>query len=90
MKVYEGEKLGIIGCNGFEQSTIMKLLSGIIGQDIGRAKVKPELRAAQLLSIGVGMEGSLSGRENAILNGILLRNSERLYVKETGEYKGVF
>lgn len=81
--VYRGEKLGVIGRNGCGKSTLMKVLAGVIGQDKGTLDIQRNLHV-QLLSLGVGLEGHLSGRENAILNGMLLGKS-RGYMLECVE-----
>jgi lipopolysaccharide transport system ATP-binding protein len=75
-KLYEGEKLGIIGRNGSGKSTLMKILAKIFETDGGKVVYSRPLHV-QLLSLGVGFEGSLSGRENAVLNGMLLGKSRK-------------
>ncbi|HCR37137.1 MAG TPA: ABC transporter, partial [Opitutae bacterium] len=52
------------------------LLAGVICQDRGELYVKKGLHG-QLLSLGVGLEGHLSGRENAVLNGMLLGKTRK-------------
>jgi lipopolysaccharide transport system ATP-binding protein len=74
--LFEGEKLGIIGRNGSGKSTLMKILAKIFEPDGGMVAYARPLHV-QLLSLGVGFEGSLSGRENAVLNGMLLGKSRR-------------
>jgi lipopolysaccharide transport system ATP-binding protein len=71
LRVDPGETLGIIGSNGAGKSTLMRLLAGIIAQDRGKLRRKKGVRVV-LLAIGTGFEGTLTGRENAILSGILL------------------
>lgn len=68
--LYQGETLGVIGRNGAGKSTLLKLLAGIFVADRGEV-VRTELKAS-LLSLQVGFIGYLTGRENAILSGILL------------------
>lgn len=67
----EGKTMGVLGRNGAGKSTLMRLLAGIISPDEGQITRKPGLRTT-LLSIGVGSHSTLSGRENAILNGMML------------------
>jgi lipopolysaccharide transport system ATP-binding protein len=66
-----GETLGIIGRNGAGKSTLLRLLAGIISPDQGEIWTQAGL-CTTLLSIGVGSHSTLSGRENAILNGMIL------------------
>jgi len=75
-EVREGEKLGLIGRNGCGKSTLMRILANIFAPDRGSVAFSRPLHV-QLLSLGVGFEGSLSGRENAVLNGLLLGKSRR-------------
>jgi lipopolysaccharide transport system ATP-binding protein len=72
----KGEKLGVIGRNGCGKSTLMRVLAGIYSIDKGTANFKDNLHV-QLLSLSVGFEGNLSGRENAILNGMLMGKSRK-------------
>ena len=68
--LYRGETLGVVGRNGAGKSTLLKLMAGIISPDEGR--VITHASSVQLLSLQVGFLPHLSGRENAILSGILL------------------
>jgi lipopolysaccharide transport system ATP-binding protein len=68
--VRKGETLGIIGRNGAGKSTLMKLLANIINPDEGLIKREPG--TLQLLSLQVGFLMHLTGRENAIMSGMLL------------------
>ncbi len=76
MTLHRGEKLGVIGRNGCGKSTLMRVLAGIYSIDRGRARFQPDLHV-QLLSLGIGFESNLSGRENAVLNGMLMGKSRR-------------
>lgn len=66
-----GETLGVVGKNGAGKSTLMKLLAGIIDPNRGQIRKARELDVL-LLSIQVGFMPHLSGRENAIVSGLLL------------------
>lgn len=66
--VREGTALGIIGSNGAGKSTLMRALAGILPPTKGRIEVHG--RVSTLLSLGVGFNTTLSGRENIILGGL--------------------
>ena len=70
--LYAGETLGVIGKNGVGKSTLLRVLAGIIAPDTGKMVFhRPGLRIS-LISLGAGFVPYLSGRENAILNGLML------------------
>ena len=72
--VREGEILGIIGKNGCGKSTTLNALAGIFSPDSGTIDLKGH--SISLLSIGVGFQREMTGRENIILSGMLLGFSE--------------
>lgn len=72
--VREGEILGIIGKNGSGKSTTLNALAGIFSPDSGTIDLKGH--SISLLSIGVGFQREMTGRENIILSGMLLGFSE--------------
>lgn len=85
-ELFAGETLGIIGRNGAGKSTLFKIIAGIIEPDKGLIWKKHNI-SIQLLSLGVGFEGNLSGRENAILNGMLLGKSRSHMIKHLDKIK---
>jgi lipopolysaccharide transport system ATP-binding protein len=86
LEIHGGETLGVIGRNGAGKSTLLRLLSGIIAPDRGRIETRPGLRTT-LLSIGVGSHSTLSGRENAILNGMMLGASRKQMMASLGRIR---
>ena len=79
--VRQGEILGIIGKNGSGKSTTLNALAGIFSPDSGTIDLKGH--SISLLSIGVGFQGEMTGRENIILSGMLLGFSEeQVHAKE--------
>jgi ABC-type polysaccharide/polyol phosphate transport system ATPase subunit/ABC-type polysaccharide/polyol phosphate export permease len=69
-EVAAGEFFGIVGKNGGGKSTLLKCLSGIYRPEAGEVRV--EGRLAPFIELGVGFNEEMTGRDNAILNGILL------------------
>jgi lipopolysaccharide transport system ATP-binding protein len=65
-----GQRLGVIGRNGAGKSTLLRTLAGIIAPDRGR--ITRARVSCQLLSLSVGFMQHLSGRDNAILSGLML------------------
>jgi lipopolysaccharide transport system ATP-binding protein len=65
-----GERLGVIGRNGAGKSTLLRVIAGILAPDRGRVKSAPV--SCQLLSLQLGFVPHLSGRDNAILSGLML------------------
>ena len=74
-EVKKGEIMGIVGKNGSGKSTLLRAIAGIFSADSG--SIEPESDSVSLLSIGVGFQKKLSGRENIILSGMLLGFSEQ-------------
>ena len=74
-QVPEGNILGIIGKNGSGKSTLLNAIAGIFAPDCGEIDLKGH--SVSLLSIGVGFQKELSGRENILLSGMLLGFTEQ-------------
>lgn len=72
--VRKGEILGIVGKNGSGKSTMLRAIAGIFSPDEGSIDLHGN--SVQLLSIGVGFQKKLTGRENILLSGMLLGFSE--------------
>ena len=73
-EIEEGKILGIIGKNGAGKSTMLRAIAGIFSQN--KKKIDLHGRSISLLSIGVGFNKKLTGRENIYLSGMLLGFSE--------------
>jgi lipopolysaccharide transport system ATP-binding protein len=65
-----GETLGVVGHNGAGKSTLLRLLAGIMAPDRGEVIARTD--RVSLLSLQAGFVPHLTGRENAILSGILM------------------
>jgi teichoic acid transport system ATP-binding protein len=74
-KGYAGDVLGVIGSNGAGKSTLCRTISGILRPNTGSIKVRGQV--SSLLSLGTGFNMELSGRENIILNGMMLGFSRK-------------
>jgi lipopolysaccharide transport system ATP-binding protein len=79
--VLSGETLGIIGRNGAGKSTLLKLLANIIVPDRGKIKRDSSVKCS-LLTLQLGFNSFLSGKENAIVSGMLLGVS-RNHIEES-------
>ncbi len=73
-QVKKGEILGLIGKNGSGKSTMLRAIAGIFAPNSGSIDLHGN--SVSLLSIGVGFQKELSGRENILLSGMLLGFSE--------------
>ncbi|MBM4330469.1 MAG: ABC transporter ATP-binding protein [Deltaproteobacteria bacterium] len=69
-EVYNGETFGIIGRNGVGKSTTLGLIAAVLKPTKGRIIVKG--RISPLLELGAGFHPELTGRENIMLNGVLM------------------
>ncbi len=67
-RVKRGAVYGIVGANGAGKSTLMRTVAGILPPSEGRIEV--EGRVSTLLSLGVGFNKELTGRENVVLGGL--------------------
>ncbi len=74
-EVYKGEVFGIMGHNGAGKSTLLALIAGVIKPSRGKINVRG--RVAPLLELGMGFHPELTGRENVIINGLLLGMTKR-------------
>ena len=74
-QVPKGEIMGMVGRNGSGKSTMLRAMAGIIAPDSGTIDLHGH--NVSLMSIGVGFQKKLSGRENILLSGMLLGFSEK-------------
>ncbi|HLH04275.1 MAG TPA: ABC transporter ATP-binding protein [Bryobacteraceae bacterium] len=74
-RVPKGQVLGIIGRNGSGKSTLLKIIAGVYRPTLGRVEVCGQV--APLIELGAGMHGELTGRENILLNGLMMGYSKK-------------
>jgi ABC-type polysaccharide/polyol phosphate transport system ATPase subunit len=67
-EVPHGKVMGVVGANGAGKSTLMRAVAGILPPTSGRIEVHG--RVSTLLSLGVGFNRKLTGRENVVLGGL--------------------
>src|ERR1700720_2249848 len=73
--ISKGETVGLIGRNGSGKSTILKIVAGVYAPSEGAVKVQGTI--APLIELGAGFHHELTGRENILLNGLLLGLTRR-------------
>ena len=74
LTVRQGESWGFVGKNGSGKSTLLKLITGILQPYSGRVTVQGQV--APLLELGAGFDPELTGRENIMMNGLILGMSK--------------
>ncbi|HQN96749.1 MAG TPA: ATP-binding cassette domain-containing protein, partial [Thermoanaerobaculales bacterium] len=75
LEVAPGEAVAVIGPNGSGKSTLLKLASGILRPTEGAVAV--DGRVTALIELGAGFHPEITGRENVVINGMLLGLSRR-------------
>ena len=70
LEVERGVSMGILGRNGAGKSTMLTIMSGVLQPTRGSVAVDGRLVA--LLQLGAGFRPEYTGRENAMLNGLIL------------------
>jgi ABC-type polysaccharide/polyol phosphate transport system ATPase subunit len=74
-EVRRGETFGVIGANGSGKSTLLKLVAGLFKPTSGTLRVEGKVSA--LIELGAGFHPEISGRENVVINGVMLGLTRR-------------
>ncbi len=75
LEISQGESWGFVGKNGSGKSTLLKLITGILRPYQGSVTVNGTI--APLLELGAGFDPELTGRENIMMNGLILGMTEK-------------
>src|SRR5690554_2962997 len=75
-----GETIGILGRNGCGKSSLLRILAGIINPTKGRVECEPHITRS-LLTLGLGFQPAVSGRENALYS-VMLQGASKQQAKE--------
>ena len=75
LQVAPGEAVALVGPNGSGKSTFLKLAGGILKPTEGTVEV--DGRVTALIELGAGFHPEITGRENVLINGMLLGLSRR-------------
>jgi ABC-type polysaccharide/polyol phosphate transport system ATPase subunit len=70
LDIMPGEFFAVVGANGSGKSTLLRLMAGLSRPSSGTVVARG--RISTLLELGSGFHPQVSGRENAILNGLLM------------------
>lgn len=69
LTVGPGEAIALVGASGAGKSTLLRVIGGVLVPDVGRLETQGHV--ATLLATDAGLAGTLTGRENALLIGVL-------------------
>ena len=83
LTVNRGEFLGIIGHNGAGKSTLLRTIAGILPPSNGRVSVYGDVTT--LLSVGIGFNPQLTGRDNIRLSALANGYSTKEIAKKEDE-----
>jgi ABC-type polysaccharide/polyol phosphate transport system ATPase subunit len=70
LEIEQGITLGVVGRNGAGKSTMLQIISGVTQPTTGAVEVNGRLTA--IFGLGSGFNPEFTGRENVMLNGLIL------------------
>lgn len=79
-ELQRGETLGLIGANGAGKSSLLKVINGLIRPDTGKVQIWGSVGA--LITLGLGFNPVLTGRENIFVNAAYLGLSRQEVVEK--------
>lgn len=83
LDIFAGESIGIVGRNGSGKSTLLRVIAGIYDVDAGN--ISRNVGSISLMSLSLGLDGELSGRDNAVFGSMLLGSSYAEAVNSLGQ-----
>lgn len=83
--IHPGEGTALIGRSGSGKTTLLRVLAGVLAPDRGKLEIQG--RVASLLSVDAGLLSLLTGRENALLLGVIAGLSRRSVSKAMDDIK---
>jgi ABC-2 type transport system ATP-binding protein/lipopolysaccharide transport system ATP-binding protein len=90
LTINEGERVGLVGINGSGKTTLLKLCAGALSVQSGELDIVGSV--SPQFSLGSGIRGSLSGRQNARLKCLYLgvpQGKIASYVEEVKQLSGL-